>query len=57
MRILKVAALACLAALLVACGSKRLVVIHPDEVAGRQGETWQITGEPRSAAPAGADAP
>jgi hypothetical protein len=55
MHLLKLAALACLAGL-VACGSPRHVVIHPDEVAGRQGDTWKISGEPQSTVAADAAA-
>jgi len=37
------------------CGPKRHVVVSPDEVPGRKGDTWHVTGEPSSAPRAGAD--
>jgi hypothetical protein len=33
--------------LAVGCGPKRHVVIPPEDVAGRKGDTWHVTGEPQ----------
>lgn len=55
MRALIVTALV-LALVTAGCGPKRGVVPAPDDVAGRKGDTWHVTSEPRSTPSETADA-